>query len=94
VEHELRDALSSIGESPADGTDATELAHLALERSLITRLTLNAVEGILVMRNLALHGPQREITRTQVDEYLVLVEGVLYTLRQNIKRYRQSSRSE
>jgi hypothetical protein len=87
VEHELRSALSSVGESPPDGTDATELAHLALERGLITPLTINAIEGVAVMRNLAVHGPQREITSTQVDEYLALVEGVLYAMRQNIKSY-------
>lgn len=87
VEQELRSALASIGESPAESVDATELAQLALGQGLITPLTINAIEGIAVMRNLAIHGPRREITVAQVDEYLALVESILYAIRQDIKRY-------
>lgn len=87
VAQELRDALTSTGEPPPDGADAAEIAHLALGRDLISPLTINAIEGLAVMHNLALHGPRREITRAQVDEYLALVEAVLYAIRQNIKSY-------
>jgi hypothetical protein len=87
IEQELRDALSKTGEPPADGADAMALAHLALERGLISSLTLNAIQGVAVMRNLAVHGPRREITSAQVDEYLALVESVLFAMRQNIMRY-------
>ncbi len=87
VEQELRSALDSTGEPPPEDSDAAEVAHLALERGLISPLTINAIEGIAVMRNLAIDGPRREITATQVDEYLALVESVLYAIRQNIKSY-------
>lgn len=87
VERELRKALGSASDSVPDDVDGTALAQLAVERGLITPLTLNAVEGIYTMRNLALHGPRREITAKQVDEYLALVESVLYAARQNIKKY-------
>jgi len=87
TEQELRNALGSIIEPPHDDADAEELAQLALHHGLITPLTVNAIEGIAVMRNLAIRGPRREITATQVDEYLTLVESVIYAIRQNIKSY-------
>lgn len=87
VEQELHSALASVGKPPPEHANATELAHLALEQGLITPLTVNAIEGIAVMRNLAIHGPRREITVAQVEEYLALIESVLYAMRQNIKGY-------
>lgn len=87
VEQELHSALSAIGQPPPDGTDAAELAHLALATGLITPLTINAIEGVTVMRNLAIDGPHREITTPQVEEYRALVEAVLYAIRQNVKNY-------
>jgi hypothetical protein len=89
VEQELRDALRMDGESPPEDADASALARLALDRGLITSLTINAIDGIAIMRNLAIHGPRREITSIQVNEYLALVESVLYAMRQNIKSYKQ-----
>ena len=87
VEQELREALTSIGEPPPEGANAAALAHLALSRGLISPLTINAIEGIEVMHNLAIRGPRREITHAQVEEYLALVESVLYATRQDIKSY-------
>jgi hypothetical protein len=87
TEQELRNALGSSVEPPPDDADAAELAQLALHHGLITPLTLNAIDGIAVMRNLAIRGPRREITAAQVDEYLTLVESVLYAIRQNIRSY-------
>jgi hypothetical protein len=86
IEHELRKALVSTGDPAPDEVDGIQLAQLAVDRGLITPLTLNAIEGIATMRNLAVHGPRREITVAQVDEYLALVESVLYAVRQNIKK--------
>jgi hypothetical protein len=88
VEHELRDALTAIDEQPSDDADAMVLAHKALERGLISPLTINAIEGIAVMRNLAVHGPPREITVKQAEEYLALVDSVVYAMRQNIKSFK------
>ncbi len=90
IEQELRDAMSKIGKPLADGADAMALARTALEQGLISSLTLNAIQGVAVMRNLAVRGPRREITSAQVDEYLALVESVLFAMRQNIMRYDQN----
>jgi hypothetical protein len=91
VEHELRQALAEINEQPSDDADAMALARKAMERGLLSPLTINAIEGIAVMRNLAIHGPRREITVKQAQEYLALVDSVLYAMRQNIKSYETSS---
>ncbi len=90
VERELSDALAAINEKPSDSASAMALAHKALERGLISPLTINAIEGIAVMRNLAVHGPRREVTVKQAQEYLALVDSVLYAMRQNIKTYKQT----
>ncbi len=91
VERELRNALAAINEQPTDNASAMTLAHKALERGLISPLTINAIEGIAVMRNLAVHGPRREVTVQQAQEYLALVDSVLYAMRQNIKTYETST---
>jgi hypothetical protein len=87
VEQELRRALEAVDEEPPDDARADQLTQLAAARGLISPLTVNAIEGVTVMRNLAIHGPQREITTKQVDEYLALIEGVIYAIHQNIKRH-------
>ncbi|MBA3809688.1 MAG: hypothetical protein H0X28_15055 [Solirubrobacterales bacterium] len=46
------------------------------------------IEGITVMRNLAVHGPRSEITVKQAEEYLALVDSVLYAMRQNIMSFK------
>lgn len=91
VESELHHALAAIGESQSDDAGAMALARKALERGLISPLTINAIEGIAVMRNLAVHGPAREITSKQAQEYLALMDSVLYALRQDIKRYKKDT---
>jgi hypothetical protein len=87
VELELRNALAAINEQPSDDASAMTLAQKALEQGLISPLTINAIEGIAVMRNLAVHGPRREVTVKQAQEYLALVDSVLYAMRQNFKTY-------
>jgi hypothetical protein len=87
VEQELRDALEAIGERLPDEARADQLTQLAADRGLITPLTVNAIDGVTVMHNLAVHGPHRDITTKQVDEYIVLIQGVIYAIQQNIRRY-------
>lgn len=60
--------------------------QLAADRGLINQLTVNAIEGVTVMRNLAVHGPRCDFTTRQVDEYLALIESVIFAIRQNVKR--------
>lgn len=87
VEQELRSALEAAGEQLPDDARADQLTRLAADHGLISPLTVEAIEGVTVMRNLAVHGPRREITTKQVDEYLVLIESVIYAIRRNVKRH-------
>lgn len=87
IEQELRSALEAINEETPDDARADQLARLAAEGGLINSLTVNSIEGVTVMHNLAVHGPHREVSPKQVDEYLALIEGVIYAIRQNVKRY-------
>jgi hypothetical protein len=93
VEQELRNALEAIGERLPDEARADQLTQLAADRGLITPLTVNAIEGVTVMHNLAVHGPHRDITPKQVDEYIVLIQGVIYAIQQNIRRYEAERQS-
>jgi len=38
------------------------------------------------MRNLAVHGPRREISVKQAKEYIVIADAVLFAIRQNVSR--------
>ncbi len=76
-----------IDEKLPDEARADQLTQLAADCGVITPLTVNAIEGVTVMHNLAVHGPHRDITTKQVDEYIVLIQGVIYAIQQNIRRY-------
>lgn len=57
------------------------IARLARAKELITEKSLQAIEGITVMRNLTAHGSSRGLTTEQAEEYLVLVDAIVYALR-------------
>jgi transcriptional regulator with XRE-family HTH domain len=86
IEEKLREALISVGEHPSKSDDASALASQALKHRLVSPETVNAVEGATVMRNLAVHGPRRDISVKQAKEYVVIADAVLYTIRQNVSR--------
>lgn len=88
----LNDAVAAIAEVASGGGPNAQahyasLTQLAADCGLITPLTVSAIEGVTVMHNLAVHGPHRDITTKQVDEYIVLIQGVIYAIQQNIRRY-------
>jgi DNA-binding XRE family transcriptional regulator len=91
IEEDLREALESIGEAPAKSEDGSALARRAFERTLLTAETLNAVEGATVMRNLAVHGPRREISVKQAEEFVAIADAVRYAIRQNVKLFTEQS---
>jgi hypothetical protein len=91
VEQELREILTRAGKEIPDSDDARPLAHIALDSRLITPESVNAVEGITVMRHLAVHGPRRDVSVRQAQEYVALVNAVLYAIRQNVRSFEASS---
>lgn len=61
------------------------LAEIALEHKLITSETKDAIEGLSVMRNLAVHGGQEDISPQRAHEFVALTQGVLYAINMNEK---------
>jgi hypothetical protein len=65
---------------PKELTDVQALANLAHQRGLITRQTSQAIEGLGILRNLATHGPAREISPQRAHEFVALTQGVLFAI--------------
>lgn len=82
VERELRRLLLDTGVPDNDlRAGAAWLARLGVERGVVTKETLSAVEGISVLRNLAAHGRAGEVTVERAVDYLALADAVLYAIR-------------
>lgn len=82
VERELRSVVGYV-----DGVDTSAMGPVALARlgereGRISRDVARSVEGLGVMRNLAVHGRAPDTTTERAQEYLALVDGALYALRQ------------
>ena len=84
VDRTLRQILSAT-DTPTEEINragsTVGIARLAHKNGLITEKSLQAIEGITVMRNLAAHGSSREITPEQAEDYLALVDAIVYALR-------------
>jgi len=83
LERQLHDLLQSAGDTGArDGLSAMALARRAAEKGLITPETVNALQGVTVLRNLAAHGRNDDVSVDRALDYLALVDAVGYTLNQ------------
>jgi len=81
VQQDIQARLEAAGFSRADQPwGVVGLAQRAKAGGLITPQSLEAVEGVAVMRNLAAHRPD-DVSREAAAEYLALIDGVLFTLR-------------
>jgi len=84
VESELRDLLANPPADPnldLNRLGLHSLADLAHQQGLIRAETQRAIDGILVMRNLAVQGQTRDVGPEQAIQYLVLVDGTLFAIR-------------
>ena len=61
------------------------LAEVALEQRLISPETKEAIDGLSVMRNLAAHGDQKDLSPQRAHEFVALAHGVLYAITMNAK---------
>ena len=78
VEAELRRRLSAIGiEVPQQGLGA--LALLADQHGLINEATQKSVAGLVVLRNLAAHAPDR-VSAEEALEFVALAEATQYAI--------------
>lgn len=81
VERRLRAiAAESAKDPPTEGESAVALAIRLRERGLVSTEDINAIRGVATLRNLAVHGPGGQTTVQRAQEYVVLVEAVLYAL--------------
>jgi hypothetical protein len=84
LERQLHDLLQAAGDpKTSEGLAAIQLARRAAEKGLITPETLNALQGLTVLRNLAAHGRGDDVSVERALEYLSLVEALAYTLDQS-----------
>lgn len=81
IEARLRELLTDAGVEVGGAQSGVALARLAQRQGLVSDETLNAVEGLAVMRNLAAHNPTDDISVDRARDYLALADAVLYPLR-------------
>ncbi|MGQ0803486.1 MAG: hypothetical protein ACT4PI_06450 [Actinomycetota bacterium] len=87
IGRQLAMLLDRAGETGASSHSVRELAHAAYERGLITPATQNAVEGLAVMRDLALlEDGGRRLDLGKATEFIGLTVAVLYAIRQPVTR--------
>lgn len=81
IERALRQLLENAEDPNALRTGASGLARLAVKQGLLNVETARAIEGLGVLRNLAAHGQAGDVTLERATDYLALVDGVLFVLR-------------
>jgi hypothetical protein len=87
LERELRTLLHSAGDSKAsEGLSGMALARALAEKGLVTPETVNALDGLTVLRNLVAHGRTDEVTEERARDYLALVDALAYAIRQGKSR--------
>lgn len=64
---------------------ARHVARLAFDRDLISSETLDAIEGLTNLRNLAAHSIRDDIGRDRARDYLAMADAVLYAMRDKPK---------
>jgi hypothetical protein len=98
IEVALRALLEEHGVENLDRLWSVQrLAAGARENGLITAETEDAIEDLSVMRNLAAHGGQKDLSPQRAHEFVALSQGVLYAITTNaksVKRAQHSPRSD
>lgn len=78
VEVDLRRRLAAIDvEVPQEGLNA--LAQLAYRHGLINEATQRSIAGLVTLRNLAVHAPDR-VSAEEALEFVALAEATLYAI--------------
>lgn len=86
IELSLQELLKQHGAEDLDRPwNVRQLAEIAHEQGLITSETKDAIEGLSVMRNLAVHGGQSDISPQRAREFVALAQGVLFAIRSNAR---------
>lgn len=59
-----------------------QLIHALEQNQVIDSQTAESLRGFFVMRNLAVHAPDAELSRQKAIDFAILAEGLLFLLRQ------------
>jgi hypothetical protein len=87
VREALRSGLEGIGvELVFNELDALGLAREAESRDIVPPEITDAVLGLNVLHNLALHAPVREMSPARAYEYLAMADGALYSFTAAMKK--------
>jgi hypothetical protein len=79
VEWQLRDRVRGIADV-SDRATGGKMALLARNQKLISEETFRAFEGLALLRNLATHSQDEQISSARAREYVALANAVLYAL--------------
>lgn len=79
IEARLAELLQTVGLS-APKRSGRQVASLAFDQNLISRETLDAIEGLQNLRNLAVHG-RDEIGFERARDYVAMADAVLFAMR-------------
>ena len=94
IEVALRSLLEEQGVEKLDRPwSVRRLAEIARERGLMTAETKDAIDGLSVMRNLAAHGGQEDISPERAHEFVALCQAVLYAITTNANSAERSARA-
>lgn len=88
----VRSTLIDVAENPPidpqldlKQLSASSLAELAHQHGRIRAQTVQAVEGLGVIRNLVAHDQAGQVTADKALDYLTMVDGTLFAIRMNQK---------
>jgi hypothetical protein len=82
VEREVRALARQAAVADADELSVDSLTDLLVTRGLVGAQTASAVRGLVVLRDLALHGRGDEnLNAARASEFTLMARGVLYALR-------------
>lgn len=73
-----------------DGVDklsVTQMSRVAVEKGLLPASTLTLVDGLTVMRSLALTAPPDRVSPDQAREFLALADGALLSLDAELAKF-------
>ncbi len=88
------EALSRFGIANRDGNrkiGAMQMARRAVNEQLLPASSLHTIEGLGIMRDLAIqHGDER-VTPAAAKEFLILTDGLLYSLDSELEKSRPDS---
>lgn len=90
IETELRKSLRGlVHDDTLDRQSATALAVMAQRNGLISAESVNAVQGLAVMRNLIAHRDTEDVSTDKAVDYLVLADAALFAIRSTSQRQRR-----